>query len=177
LAVGLVVMGLLAAAIGLLPTEDLVNFFLHGQEASDEGVAPTLTGRIRWWEASIPVWQESPLIGKGLLTATRFEVLSVIGRVSGSNVHSTWVETLVGTGILGSLFIVSCLAICCWRALNRGLRDRNEILPILILAVMGVRSLTGTSFEAFSLWAMVLLLLALVLEDGNPLVPSWSREA
>jgi O-antigen ligase len=110
-----------------------------------------LNSRVGWWEAALPVWQESPLIGRGLLTATRFEVLAQLGATGTSTIHGTWVEALVGTGILGC----GLLALSYLSAVRRA---RGALM--LVLVVLGVRSLTGQTFESFGLFSLVFLVIA-----------------
>ncbi|MBA3430660.1 MAG: hypothetical protein H0U16_04155, partial [Actinobacteria bacterium] len=88
-----------------------------------------------------------------------------LGRESGSTIHGTWVEALVGTGVVGTLMLFSFVVVCWKRALQLGLSNMNKVLPALIMTVMTVRSLTGSSFEIFSLIGMVILSFALGLED------------
>ena len=73
-------------------------YALRGQTPEE---ARELSSRLDYWSAALPVWRESPLIGKGLLTGTRFEVLAPLGLTFTSGIHSTWVEALVGTGVIG----------------------------------------------------------------------------
>jgi O-antigen ligase len=140
-------------------------FLLRGQTTAE---ARGLTSRVQWWEASIPVWQRSPLVGRGLLSGTRFEVLARLGLRDTGGIHSTWVEALVGTGLVGLGLLAATLLICLRRALRLALDRRGAILPLLLLVVLSVRSITGNSFESFQgLETVVFLWLALSLGDGG----------
>jgi O-antigen ligase len=162
---------IVALLAGLLPTDRVQDFVLRGQDAENTS-AITLSGRLVWWRAALDVWRESPILGSGLLTATRFEVFTSLGRETGSSIHGTWVEALVGTGIVGTLMLFS-FAVACWnRALRLSLSDMNKVLPALILTVLTVRSLTGSSFEIFSLLGMVALSFSLGLEDRPAEAPA-----
>jgi O-antigen ligase len=166
----LVVGALLAAAawlafLGPQIVEEAAPFLLRGQTAEE---ARGLTSRVEWWEASIPVWQKSPLVGRGLLTGTRFEVLARLGLRDTGGIHSTWVEVLVGTGLVGLGLLGAAVVVSVRRALTLALRPGGALLPLLLLAVMGVRSVTGNTFESFQgLETVTFLWLALSLGDGG----------
>ena len=149
--VALAVAALVTGVASVAPAEE---FVLKGQDVETTS-ATTLTGRLEWWERALPVWRESPVIGKGLLTATRFEVLSSLGVEEGSTIHSTWVEALLGTGVVGVVLLLLCLAGAWVQAIRQALRDARHMVPALVLGVITVRSLTGSSFEIFSYLALV----------------------
>ena len=125
--------------------------------------AAELSGRTEYWDHAVPVWRESPLIGNGLLTGTRFEVLAPLGATMTSTIHNTWIEALVGTGVVGLALLVAALALL-WRAALRDLLSpRGLVYPSLLLAFVTVRSFTGSTFEVFGLTSLLLLVLAFVL--------------
>jgi O-antigen ligase len=112
------------------------------------------------------VWQRSPLIGGGLLTATRFEVLAPLGDTYTAGIHSTWVEALVGTGLIGLALLSLSFLVTCKRALVTAVRS-GDLVPVLLLAVLGVRTITGNTFEAFNYAAILYFWLALSLSDDG----------
>ena len=71
----LAVLGVVAMGPSSL-VEEAEPYALRGQTTEQ---ASELSSRVDYWSASIPVWEESPLVGRGLLTATRFEVLAPLG--------------------------------------------------------------------------------------------------
>jgi hypothetical protein len=132
-------------------------YALRGQSTER---ALELSGRISFWEHSIPVWRESPILGKGLLTATRFEVLEPLGYGAISTIHGTWIEALVGTGLVGIGLIVVALALV-WRAALVDVFARDGLVyPALLLMFTTVRSITGSSIEIFGFGMLLLLVLA-----------------
>jgi O-antigen ligase len=146
-------------------------FLLRGQTTEE---ARGLTSRVEWWEASIPVWQKSPLVGRGLLTGTRFEVLARLGLRDTGGIHSTWVEVLVGTGLIGLGLLLASAAVSVRRAVTLALSPGGAVLPLLLLTVMLVRSVTGNTFESFQgLETVTFLWLALSLGDGGR---AWREE-
>jgi hypothetical protein len=152
-----VTVALLAA---LVNSSAIVNaaepYALRGQNTRTVG---ELSGRISFWKAAIPVWEESPIIGKGLLTATRFEVLAPLGFTSTSTIHGTWIEALVGTGVVGVTLLALYLVLL-WRAALPDLFSRSGLVyPGLLVAFFTLRSITGTTFEAFTSEVPLLLLI------------------
>jgi O-antigen ligase len=170
----MVVLGAIAVGPSSL-IRDAEPFALRGQTTEQ---ASKLSSRVDFWRASIPVWEESPLIGRGLLTATRFEVLAPLGLPYTSGIHSTWVEALVGTGLIGLTLLSLSFLITFKRAFARALWS-GDLLPVLLLTVLAVRSITGSTFETFSYQAMIFLWLALALSDDEQQrlesVPSTGR--
>lgn len=159
------------AFLGPQLVEQAAPFLLRGQTAEE---ARGLTSRVEWWEASIPVWEKSPLVGRGLLTGTRFEVLARLGLRDTGGIHSTWVEVLVGTGLIGLGLLLASAAVSLRRALTLALTPGGAVLPLLLLTVMLVRSVTGNTFESFQgLETVTFMWLALSLGDGGR---AWREE-
>jgi hypothetical protein len=159
----------LVLAIGILIWEpgivgEATPFVLRGASVEE---AKQLDSRLTWWEAALPVWQESPLIGRGLLTGTRFEVLARMGLGETSSIHGTWIEALVGTGLLGLALLISSYLTALRAALAIALRG-GWCIPLVLLVVLGVRSLTGPTFESFSQHSLILLWVALAVADPRP---------
>lgn len=136
------------------------------------GESPTkakeLSGRLTFWSKAIPVWRESPVIGRGLGTATRFEVLAPLGLGSTSTIHSTWIEVLVGTGAVGVVLIAAFLLNLWWYALRDLANPRGRAWPALLITFVLVHSATGSTFEIFSSETLLLLALALTLTARDP---------
>jgi O-antigen ligase len=158
----MVVLGAIAIGPSSL-VKDAEPFALRGQTTEQ---ASELSSRVEFWTAAIPVWQRSPLIGGGLLTATRFEVLAPLGDAYTSGIHSTWVEALVGTGLIGLALLTLSFLVTCKRALVTAVRS-GDLVPVLLLAVLGVRTITGNTFEAFNYGAIIYFWLALFLPDNG----------
>jgi hypothetical protein len=152
----LLVLGVLLGCL-LAYKPSLINsaepYVLRGQTIEQ---AKTLNSRVDWWTAALPAWKEAPLVGKGLLTGTRFEVLPRLGLTETSSIHGTWVEALVGTGAIGC----GLLAIAYLTALSRSIRACDQF-AVLLLALIGVRSTTGSTIESFSAVGLLFLIAAL----------------
>jgi O-antigen ligase len=166
------VAGLLSWKPSLLTESE--PYVLRGQSVAE---AEQLSGRLNFWAASIPVWETSPLLGRGLLTATRYEVLAPLGFDSTSSIHSTWVEALVGTGVAGTTLLFVSLAATVYLAV-RAVRRSNWVLPVVLLAALVVRSFTGSSVELFDFPVPLFLWMGLALWDLTRLTGGdWRAEA
>jgi O-antigen ligase len=165
LAVLVVAAGLAVTFWGLsAATERAEPLVLRGQSVDQ---AADLSGRRFFWEHSLPIWRESPLVGGGLLTATRLEVLPSIGYSETATIHGTWVEALVGTGVVGTCLLALAL-LALWRdAVPEAVRQGGRIVPLALVSVLTVRSLTGSSFESLGLGALLILTLALSLHEAR----------
>jgi len=160
----MIVLMLLAIAVAtvLVWAPSLVS---SAQPVALRGQSPTeargLSGRVDFWTHAVPVWEESPWIGKGLITATRFEVLAPLGYTLTAGIHSTWVEALVGTGVLGLGFLAVSFLVTAGRAVGELWKPRGSIIPLLLITVLGVHTITGNSFEALDWTMLVFIWLAL----------------
>jgi O-antigen ligase len=147
-------------------------FALRGQTVEQ---ATQLSGRLNFWSAAIPVWEQSPLIGRGLLTASRFEVLNgILGRAETSTIHGTWIEALLGTGLIGITLLMASFLILFARAAREAFSAQGRIVPLLLLVVLSVRSLTGSTFEQMG-GGLLFLVLALSFRDPPERAPSARR--
>jgi O-antigen ligase len=128
----------------------------------------SLSGRLDYWSHALPVWRESPLFGRGLLTASRYEVLAELGSVYTSSLHGTWVEALVGTGVVGVALLAASVLVASARAVRAAFRADGRVVPMLLLVILLVRSITGPTFEVAGSASIMLLALMLLLRDESP---------
>jgi O-antigen ligase len=135
------------------------------QRGENEAVLSNLSGRIGYWQNAVPVWEKSPLFGRGLLTASRFEVLAELGAPYTSTIHGTWVEALVGTGLIGLSLLAASFLLTLFRALKESLRPGGLVVPLLLLTIFAVRSITGVSFEIGGSGSLMFITIALMLRD------------
>jgi exopolysaccharide production protein ExoQ len=161
---GLAIIALAFVAIALffefVPAGEPQAFLMRGQSTQ---AVEDLSGRVLWWQTALDEWRQSPLVGRGLLTASRFDVLSSLGASTTATIHSTWVEALVGTGLLGALLLLGLLLGSWRRALRLIHRNRSQALPMLTLAVVTIRSITANTIESFDFELLLFLALALYL--------------
>jgi O-antigen ligase len=154
------------AVVALGPSVgDAQPFLLRGDTPQE---AEQLNSRLEWWTLAIPVWRRSPVIGGGLLTATRVDILDPLGRGDTSTIHSTWVEGLVGTGLVGLAFLGSAFLVLMWRTLREALSPGGRVVPLVVMTVIAVRSFTGTTFEASGRSLVLVLAFAYALRDRRP---------
>lgn len=147
----------LIACIGLAPhlmsNSSVQEVWTRGQSQQE---ISGLNSRKLWWEESLKVASRSPIVGTGLSSGTRFEALAGIGRGETSTVHSTWVEAYTGTGVVGLAFLAMAFLTAFAQAIQLH-RRRGDVLPLLLLTAIGVRSLTGTTIELASVVLLVFL--------------------
>lgn len=162
IAVLLLTVALTAGVSGVVSGSDVEGFVLRGQSAE---VATGLTGRTIWWEEAIVVFRESPLIGGGLLTASRFEVLAELGATTTSTIHSTWIEALVGTGLAGASLVLVAFLVTFRRSWTEARSPVGSVVPALLMTILLVRSLTANTFESFGLEALLFMTICVWMTD------------
>jgi hypothetical protein len=139
----------------LIQTSAIQNLWVRG----DTAALATLTGRTVWWGEAIEVAERSPMVGIGLSSGVRFEVLQESFSGFTSTIHSTWVEAYVGTGLIGvtllGLSLLSALVLAWSRAFHGA-----EPLPFVLLALIAVKSVTGSTIELGGLALMLFLVAA-----------------
>jgi O-antigen ligase len=164
IAVLLLTIALAAGVSGIVSGSDVEGFVLRGQSAE---VATGLTGRTIWWEKALEVFRESPLIGGGLLTASRFEVLAELGATTTATIHGTWIEALVGTGLVGASLILAAFLITFRRSWAEARSPIGSLIPALLIMVVLVRSLTANTFESFGFEALLFMSVCVWMTDDR----------
>ena len=135
----------LAVALPLAAqTSQVQSVWLRNQESLDS--MSTLTGRTVWWGEAIDVADRSPLVGIGLSSGVRFEVLQAKFNGLTSSIHSTWVEAYVGTGLLGVGLLALAAVLAALSAFRRVVWD-GYLLPAVLMTMLLVKSITGSTFE------------------------------
>jgi O-antigen ligase len=146
LMIGLVWFGLLFVIFGAVKRY-FMPYIMRGQ--SSVGFT-TLSGRTMFWPEVMKRISEAPLIGHGFYASQR-----VIWGIP--TVDSTYLEVLLGIGIIGGILI--CMPLLCamfslWKTRPHGFgRQESTGLSFIWLELMTfflflfVRSLTGPSFE------------------------------
>ena len=149
--------------------QDAQPYVLRGQDTER---ASRLSGRVTYWTAALPVWRQSPIIGGGLETASRLLVLDDLPTKKGSasNLHSTWVEALVGTGAVGLALLALSLLTAWGRSLRRAFDGAGRIVPAVLLTALLIRSLTGGSIQGGGDLTLLFLALAIGLRDRQRLL-------
>jgi O-antigen ligase len=157
---------------GATAASEAEPFLLRGQSRER---AAELSGRIDFWERAIPVWESSPIVGRGLATATRFEVLAPLGFSEVSTIHGAWIEALVGTGLVGTA-LLALVVLALWRRALAELFRRDGIAaPALLMAMLTVQSATASNFGVFGLTSLLVLVLAYQLSASARPARTGSR--
>jgi hypothetical protein len=153
--VGAVVLGALAIPAYVIASSAAVaTLWARGSNVAQ---VDDLNGRTEFWAQAFHVAERSPIIGVGLTSGTRYEVLDTINGGLISTIHSTWVEAYLGTGILGLAVVATLLLQFCinsWRV------REHTLAPLLFAAGIAVRSITGTTYELAGKTAVIFALLA-----------------
>jgi len=113
----------------------------------------SLTGRTTWWEAALVRIADHPIIGYGAYAGARFVALADLGNGTTSTIHNTYLDALIGTGLIGLLPLMAAL-IWTWVHLARLLIGRTlavserhlGIEAMALLAMMTVRSFFTSNF-------------------------------
>jgi hypothetical protein len=99
----------------------------------------SMSSRLDWWSIAYNMFMQHPFTGLGAYAGSRFAVLSTVGA---PQLHSDWLEVMVGTSIWGMApFVISLVWI--WRILITYFR-RRRLEPIdrqLTIEMIGVMTI------------------------------------
>lgn len=95
-----------AAAASLFFADTLQSFLARGQSIEE---IRSLSSRVHWWAEAIDIFLNRPM-GYGAYAGTRFYMPFVRGVGLTSSIDSDWVETIVGTGVLGFAILFVAVA-------------------------------------------------------------------
>jgi O-antigen ligase len=99
----------------------------------------SMSSRLDWWAVGLKAFMQHPFTGLGAYAGSRFAILTDVGA---PQLHSDWLEVLVGTSIWGMLpFLISVVWI--WAILIRYYRGRflspaDRQLTLEMIGVMAV---------------------------------------
>jgi exopolysaccharide production protein ExoQ len=129
----------LAAIILLLATSVESTFWTYFRRGQDAQLLESLSGRTTWWSFAWARFLERPLTGYGAFAGGRFAALAEMGDQSTSSVHNTYLEAILGIGILGIVPLLICLLGTWWRVLKVFLsRATNDLTRNIGLEAAGV---------------------------------------
>jgi O-antigen ligase len=162
---GILIPVVLAALVVLLnpgPRDMAWEFARRGQDAE---LLQSLSGRTFWWSYAWERFHEHPVVGYGGYAGPRFAVLAGIGQSFTSSLHNTWLEVLLGVGVVGLLpLLAAVLAVCTtlWRFRSYALReDESGHLWLEAAGVLTVL-LPITMFNTELIWHPPLFFMAVV---------------
>ena len=131
--------------------------FLVWLNASSTAGIVTLTGRTTFWGLYWEYIQQKPLLGWGP-DAGRYLVSIGVLPYPASQAHNLLLNTLFISGLLGLVCTGVCLVLMLLRSLSAA--RTGLTLPLALLAVLGVTSVTETPFNYLSFnvaWAILLI--------------------
>ena len=153
------------AATLWLTWESAVEVFARGRPEN----LLTLTGRLGWWQSALDAWAVHPWTGYGFGAGGRFVALANVGRSQGSNVHSGYVETLVGVGILGALpLVIAVLVVAGWSI--GALRNGRDVPFAILIVPMAIHTSVAQGFGGWLNAEFILLVCLVGITDW------WRRE-
>ncbi len=160
---------LLATAYGmavlLLATSAESTFLAYFRRGQDTQEWTSLSGRTTWWSFAWSRFLERPFTGFGAFAGGRFAALVEMGDQSTSSVHNTYLEAILGIGILGIVPLLICIVGTWWTLLKAflsrtasGLRHSLNLEATGVLMVVTVRSVFTTDliWHAALPWLLVL---------------------
>jgi exopolysaccharide production protein ExoQ len=159
----LAMFGTALGALLLTPYTQLAYTYLaRGQ---DEQGLYTLTGRVTWWKASLQAVQDNWVYGYGANAGGRYALQSVLGEEV-STAHSSWMEIVLDTGVVGLiLFLIGLLTTWVWLLRLRLIAMEHPISRLLWFESLGVLTLlcVRSVFSVNLVWSYLVLSLGTVL--------------
>jgi O-antigen ligase len=147
-----VLVGAYKSVIDAIGANDIISqYVLRGQ---DSQLVYSLSGRFDYWQVAWNLFWASPFLGHGFYTAHRIDLNALAGRFDLSTVDNTYLEVLLGIGIVGLFPLFMAIGVLSRRmiqTLKRPLRSRGlrygqiEMVGVLIIAL--TRSMTGPTFQ------------------------------
>jgi O-antigen ligase len=117
----------------------------------------TVSGRLPRWEAGWASFLDRPIAGYGAFAAQRFAIGADIGDSELTDVLNTYLDVLLGTGIIGLMALVAVLIRASWWLLTAamnpcvGALERAIALETIgVLTIEMARSLVSTKFVTHS---------------------------
>jgi O-antigen ligase len=121
------------------PSGVVLSFLQRGQSQRE---LESLTGRTEWWQFAWQQFMEHPWTGLGAYAGGKFAVLSKMGFGDTSQLHSDYLETLVGTSIWGLIPLLAALFGTWWLLVRfvraPSLQPFERQLALEAIAVLGV---------------------------------------
>ena len=125
-----------------------LTYFRRGQDAE---LLESFSGRVGWWRFAWARLMEQPWIGYGAFAGGRFASLAAMGDQLTSSLHNTYLEALLGIGVVGLTPVVACLtgvwwqlvkALCSWT--STAFERSIHLEAVGVLMVITVRSFFTT---------------------------------
>lgn len=146
--------------------DEAITYFHRGQT---EKQIETMSGRTVLWDIGMNMVSDQPLFGHGFQAGARFGGRK-FGLAEGSNMHSSHVQVLVDSGLVGYFFWLIFIASIAWKTTTSLVRrhlpekteaDRFHIEAALVVFMLLLRSTTGHVFVALDFNLMIIIALFL----------------
>lgn len=135
----------------------------------------SLTGRVDVWRAAWPLFQESPVFGRGFYAAHRSNP-ALLGNSSLSTLDNMWAETALGVGLLGVSLLVLVFILSVRNLLDASRLPRNYRAPLMGLLLFTLAAtFYNSSLQGFGLNAAFALLIVLACGRNWTQMPATSR--
>ena len=121
--------------------ESAFKIFSRGQAQQ----ISSLTGRLPWWQAALEAWAEHPWTGYGYGAGGRFVGLANAGSSHVSNVHSGYIEALVGVGLIGALPLLIAIGLVVSWSLG-ALRAGRDVSMAILIVPLTIHTLVDLGF-------------------------------
>jgi O-antigen ligase len=136
---GLIATVVLATFVLLSASAFESTFLTYLRRGQDAQLLESFSGRTDWWRFAWVRFLERPLTGYGAFAGGRFASLAEMGDQTTSSLHNSYLEAMLGVGILGLLPVLACLIATWWRLLQSFFRwTSGEIERSLRLEAIGV---------------------------------------
>jgi O-antigen ligase len=141
--------------------ESFTAFMRRGEDTSE---LRSLSGRLNWWQFAWPKFLANPILGYGSYAGSRFFVSAQAG-VDPGGIHSDWLETLIGAGLLGFLPAV-IVFVRAWWQLAKSLRssaltELDRYLATEAIGVLGMISVRSF-FSQVLFWHPPIIFLVII---------------
>jgi O-antigen ligase len=155
-----------AAAVAVLAGATYVQAYVT-RGASAEHLAK-LSGRTEWWTVAIREVLNADalgqLLGLGFMSANRSLLANRLG-TEAATLHSDYIDALVSTGFVGVGLFIGAIAAFTWLVAalyRRRIRSPLRTQITGIACILGVRSVTGTTFAVHNHFILGYVLLAVL---------------
>lgn len=136
--IGTVLTLVFAATILLLATSAESTVWTYLKRGQDAQLMGSLSGRTTWWSFAWARFLERPFTGYGAFAGGRFAALADLGDQITSSVHNTYLEAILGIGVIGVVPLAVCLLGTWWRLLQFFHSRVSDVLHNIGLEVAGV---------------------------------------
>jgi O-antigen ligase len=151
--IGIVFPLFILTVLSLTAASDFLLEFVRRGESDEE--FETLTGRTVLWDLGWQLFKQQPLIGFGAYAGARFTGISDTMAAGNAGMLNTWLEILLGVGLVGCSLVMAAFAGTWFFLLKRALSVKNGTLghrltveALGVLAIISVRSI----FTAQLIW-------------------------